>query len=243
MSELRKTLRDAIGACDVEAVRRVLGAGADPNSSVTANHSTPLVFLCARAVSANPSSWPHDERATVACAAALIEGGASPNLIPGQPEPIRSPLYFAAQSKFPGLVSLLLGANADVHYATADGHTSLHIASRGKYSHVETVVALIAAGADVNARYLQKTPLDEAVLFSNPRVYSTLLRAGSALPTEQSYIREGPYFLKVRRAGGFKQYEAQVKKSLAAMLVPKFPQIPAEVIPTVVEFWAHAGDY
>ena len=51
------------------------------------------------------------------------------------------------------------------------------------------------------------------------------------------------YFLKVRRAGGFKQYEAQVKKSLAAMLVPKFPQIPAEVIPTVVEFWAHAGDY
>ena len=40
-----------------------------------------------------------------------------------------------------------------------------------------------------------------------------------------------------------KQYEAQVKKSLAATLVPKFPQIPAEVIPTVVEFWAHAGDY
>ena len=104
-------------------------------------------------------------------------------------------------------------------------------------------LALIAAGADVNARYLQKTPLDEAVLFSNPRVYSTLLRAGSALPTEQSYIREGPYFLKVRRAGGFKQYEAQVKKSLAATLVPKFPQIPAEVIPTIVEFWAHAGDY
>ena len=130
-----------------------------------------------------------------------------------------------------------------MHYATPDGHTSLHIASRGKYSHVETVVALIAAGADVNARYLQKTPLDEAVLFNNPRVYSTLLRAGSALPTEQSYIREGPYFLKVRRAGGFKQYEAQVKKSLAAMLVPKFPQIPAEVIPTIVEFWAHAGDY
>ena len=35
----------------------------------------------------------------------------------------------------------------------------------------------------------------------------------------------------------------QVKKSLAAMLVPKFPKIPAEVIPTIVEFWAHAGDY
>ncbi len=51
------------------------------------------------------------------------------------------------------------------------------------------------------------------------------------------------YRRKIDRAGGFKQYEAQVKKSLAAMLVPKFPQIPAEVIPTIVEYWAHAGDY
>ena len=54
---------------------------------------------------------------------------------------------------------------------------------------------------------------------------------------------ENQYFFKIQRAGGFKQYEAQVKKSLTAMLVPKFPQIPAEVIPTIVEFWAHAGDY
>ena len=104
-------------------------------------------------------------------------------------------------------------------------------------------MALIAAGADVNARYLQKTPLDEAVIYNNPRVFSTLLRAGSALPTEQRHIEERPYLLKIQRAGGFRKYEAQVKKSLAAMLVPKFPQIPAEVIPTIVEFWAHAGDY
>ena len=59
----------------------------------------------------------------------------------------------------------------------------------------------------------------------------------------QFYIEQNQYFLKIQRAGGFKQYEAQVKKALAAMLVPKFPQIPAEVIPTIVEFWAHAGDY
>ena len=57
------------------------------------------------------------------------------------------------------------------------------------------------------------------------------------------FFEENQYFFKIQRAGGFKQYEAQVKKSLAAMLVPKFPQIPAEVIPTIVEFWAHAGDY
>ena len=46
-----------------------------------------------------------------------------------------------------------------------------------------------------------------------------------------------------RRAGGFRQYEAQVTKSLAAIFEPKFPKLPAEVIPTIVAFWAHVGDY
>jgi hypothetical protein len=75
------------------------------------------------------------------------------------------------------------------------------------------------------------------------RMYAMLLRAGSALPRQQRRIEENQYLLKIQRAGGFRKYEAQVKKSLAAMLVPKFPQIPAEFIPTIVEFWAHAGDY
>ena len=71
-----------------------------------------------------------------------------------------------------------------------------------------------------------------------------LLRAGSKLNFFGNDFGNMPnYRRKIDRAGGFKQYEAQVKKSLAAMLVPKFPQIPAEVIPTIVEFWAHAGDY
>ena len=68
-----------------------------------------------------------------------------------------------------------------------------------------------------------------------------LLRAGATLTWHWDLWEN--YRRKIDRAGGFKQYEAQVKKSLAATLVPKFPQIPAEVIPTVVEFWAHAGDY
>ena len=72
-----------------------------------------------------------------------------------------------------------------------------------------------------------------------------LLRAGATLQIYRfdHYCDHYPYLDKIRSAGGFKQYEAQVKKSLAAMLVPKFPKIPAEVIPTIVEFWAHAGDY
>ena len=80
-------------------------------------------------------------------------------------------------------------------------------------------------------------------MMNRSRLYPMLLRAGSALPRHQIHIEENQYFFKIQRAGGFRKYEAQVKKSLAAMFVPKFPQIPAEVIPTIVEFWAHAGDY
>ncbi len=54
---------------------------------------------------------------------------------------------------------------------------------------------------------------------------------------------EDPYLHKVRRAGGFPQYETQVTKSLAEIFEPKFPKLPAEVIRTIVAFWAHVGDY
>ena len=51
------------------------------------------------------------------------------------------------------------------------------------------------------------------------------------------------YVQKIQKAGGFRQYEALCKKAFIALLEPKFPQVPAEVIPTIVEFWAHPGDY
>ena len=62
-------------------------------------------------------------------------------------------------------------------------------------------------------------------------------------PIHDEGDEEDPYLRKVRRAGGFPQYEAQVTKSLAAIFEPKFPKLPAEVIPTIVAFWAHVGDY
>ena len=114
---------------------------------------------------------------------------------------------------------------------------------------IPQVAALLAAGADVNAIPRGcDTPVGLAVLYSHPfncqrRVIPMLLRAGATMVDRWGYGDIVTYRRKIYRAGGFKQYEAQVKKSLAATLVPKFPQIPAEVIPTVVEFWAHAGDY
>ena len=52
-----------------------------------------------------------------------------------------------------------------------------------------------------------------------------------------------PYIQKVVEAGGFVPYERAHRASLAAMFVPKFPQLPEEIVPRIVEFWAHIGFY
>ena len=112
---------------------------------------------------------------------------------------------------------------------------------------------LLTAGADVNVRDSEgKTPLaasideNEMAGANISCVYSALLRAGATLPPyvpDDEGDEEDPYLHKVRRAGGFRQYETQVTKSLAEIFEPKFPKLPAEVIRTIVAFWAHVGDY
>ena len=52
-----------------------------------------------------------------------------------------------------------------------------------------------------------------------------------------------PSIKKVNDAGSFKAYEQLHLKRLVAMLVHKFPQLPAAVHPNIVRHWAHVGDY
>ena len=145
--------------------------------------------------------------------------------------------------------------------------TPLHWASR--LGFVKQVAVLLAAGADVNAEIQwcgslsPRTPLDQAIRHEpGARVCSLLLRAGATFPQSPAFylgaaigatcrVRNSrgrgtfnlAYVQKIQKAGGIRPYEALVKKSLTAMLEPKFPQIPKEIIPTIVEFWAHVGDY
>ena len=52
-----------------------------------------------------------------------------------------------------------------------------------------------------------------------------------------------PYLDKVRRAGGFIPYERAHRTRLAAIFIPKFPQLPAEVVHHILPFWADVGGH
>jgi len=51
------------------------------------------------------------------------------------------------------------------------------------------------------------------------------------------------YANAVFAAGGYVPYERAHRQRLVAIFVPKFTWLPAEVVPTIVEFWAHVGHY
>ena len=115
--------------------------------------------------------------------------------------------------------------------------------------------ALLAAGADVNARSLMSgsTPLIVVACvvpshLSTP-LNAALLRGGATLDRDEIQKRtEGergggwtPYLERVYDAGGWKGYAQAHRASLVAMLAPKLRRLPADVIPLVVDFWAHVG--
>ena len=114
---------------------------------------------------------------------------------------------------------------------------------------------LLAAGASVDAldenpyRGEKKTPLEVAICYDTyhpklwRRAYPHLLRAGARIPHISPNYRTIPYIQKVVAAGGFVPYERAHRASLAAIFVPRFPQLPEEIVPRIVAFWAHTGFY
>ena len=51
------------------------------------------------------------------------------------------------------------------------------------------------------------------------------------------------YFQEIAASGGFKRFEQKHREDLVATLAPKLQQVPKDVIPLVVNYWAHVGDY
>jgi len=227
-------IHDAVRAGDVEAVRRELAAGVSPDllaSGITQD----LPF-------ATPE-WTPLFIATVYCknyqsATALLE-----------------------------TVSLLIEAGADVDAVCGDyQYTAMWVAVRG--GRRDLVATLIAAGAstslhvEVNSSSFPPTRPVELEFNSRPvelefnshqlHIIWQLLQAGSPLPridrtkwmqpdAEEFNSAAAGYVNASAAAGGYVAYEKAHRAKLAAIFVPKLLQLPAEVIPTVVDFWAHLG--
>ena len=164
----------------------------------------------------------------------------------------------------PAVVSMLLRAGADVRMATADGMTPLHMAAIWGMWYI--IPMLLAAGAEVDAIMhiflgapsntglrgpkLPETPLDSALrslhgqtsVQNRNRVFRMLIRAGARIPTQFDRAH-APYVDKVARAGGYTQYEKAHRTRLAAIFLPKFPGLPAEVVHHIVSILWDCGGH
>ena len=92
------------------------------------------------------------------------------------------------------------------------------------------------------------TPLEATINFmgghgmriGRTREFAMLLRAGAIIPRGMDLP---PYLDAIAKAGGYERYERAHRTRLAAIFIPKFPRVPAEIIPTIVAFWADCGGH
>ena len=246
-------LRAAALKRDLAALDRALAEGADPNA-MDADGYTPLIF----AVCNNNTD----------CVAKLIEAGAHPDCYTDKG---RTPLNSAASSGYAETIRVLLAGGAQVDfippYYGSGRLTPLHYAI--DFGHARAIRALLAAGADANRRTESEfasdrvSPLFRAIKFSrtvaNHSILPSLLRAGASInepgvtelfqlldetnafisPTERRVIE---YVQAVHTAGSFPAY-ARGHRSMFAAIFSRGRRLPADVIPKIVEYWAHLGCY
>ena len=169
------------------------------------------------------------------------------------------------------MVSMLLAAGADPNGRSRFGSSNLHMAAG--HGRVECTALLLSAGASVHARLGSQdhclTPAERMSNFSCRRILPMLLRAGSPIPrlvyftehyttwtftlkwlcngdtpyNERNYQILCEYRAKVVAAGSWAAYERAHRTRLTKTFAPKFPQIPAEIVPTIVAFAFHTGWY
>ena len=226
-------IHDAIRAGDVEAVRRELAAGVSPDL---------------RAKTLN--SFPYD----------------LPNSIPVWTPLCIALVYRESYESALEMVLLLIEAGADVDAvcdaddADAFRYTAIWLAAHSGRRNL--VAALIAAGASTSLHveggsFPARRPVElnfngHGYFGHQLHILWQLLRAGSPLPRSDraKWMRPGSaaynaavidYVNAVAAAGGYVAYEKAHRAKLAAIFSPKFTWLPAEVVPTIIEFWAHFG--
>ena len=247
----------AVKAFDVEALRRELAAGVDPDIHQDGPYSaTPLSYAVLNGIRTRIESGTRtwrvrkkfrkrlDER--LECISVLLEAGASVDSGCGHaPDSGRygtTPLYEAVQIESPAyhaVIAMLLEAGADPNFRDFAYDRSV-LANAARSGTATAVRTLISAGAvDLDRALVQ------AIDNGKQRNCAPLLRAGASLPPHIAGTNPLPtraYIEKIRAAGGYKAYEKAHRQRLVAMFLPKFPTLPVEMVGRVLEFtWDIGG--
>ena len=253
-AEPRPAIFDAIYAFDVEALRRELAAGVDPN--VLYDRLTPLYALVLFRAAGRPTERIQER---LECISVLLEAGASVDLrhydlwhTNG-----RTTLHRIAHNRSPAytaVIAALVEAGADVNFTDEgeyEGGSSV-LARAAASAPAATVRTLISAGAVDLDRALVR-----AIANSKQRNCTLLLRAGAAIPAQnppswtagsgradQATLADTrAYIAKIRAAGGYKAYERAHRQRLVAIFAPKFPRLPADMLGRVLEFVFDVGGH
>ena len=230
----------AVKACDVEALRREIAAGGDPDMLHGGGAGLTPLYYAACSDSGPPGK---QIRERLECISVLLEAGASVDkLVCGA-----TPLYLLVSTTPPedradeiaALVEALVKAGADVNWAHPPSRISV-LTMAAQSSTAGAVRMLISAGAvDLT------TALEFAIDNDKQRNCAPLLRAGASLPPHLPGVSSLPtraYIGKIRAAGGYKAYEKAHRQRLVAMLLAKFPTLPVEMLERVLEFtWDIGG--
>ena len=224
----------AVKAFDVEALRREIAAGVDPNIQLPYS-AAPLHYAV---IIKRPFRKRLQER--LECISVLLEAGAAVDLKYSG----LTPLHYAAGNKYAAyqaVIAMLLEAGADPNF-TDTYHRSVlvHAAAAGTAGAVRM---LISAGAVDLDRALK-----HAIANGKQRSCTLLLRAGAAIPagvfdaSDRGPRQTRAYIEKIRAAGGYKAYVRVHRQRLVAMFLPKLPHLPHLLLGRVLEFtWDIGG--
>ena len=223
----------AVKAFDVEALRREIAAGVDPNIQLPYS-AAPLHYAV---IIKRPFRKRLQER--LECISVLLEAGAAVDLKYSG----LTPLHYAAGNKYAAyqaVIAMLLEAGADPNF-TDTYHRSVlvHAAAAGTAGAVRM---LISAGAVDLDRALK-----HAIANGKQRSCTLLLRAGAAIPagvfdaSDRGPRQTRAYIERIRAAGGYKAYVRVHRQRLVAVFLPKLPHLPHLLLGRVLEFAYDVG--
>ena len=225
----------AVKAFDVEALRREIAAGVDPNIQLPYS-AAPLHYAV---IIKRPFRKRLQER--LECISVLLEAGAAVDLTYSG----LTPLHYAAGNKYAAyqaVIAMLLEAGADPNF-TDTYHRSVlvHAAAAGTAGAVRM---LISAGTVDLDRALK-----HAIANGKQRSCTLLLRAGAAIPagvfdaSDRGPRQTRAYIEKIRAAGGYKAYVRVHRQRLVAIFLPKLPHLPHLLLGRVLEFSYDVGSH